>query len=113
MLVPSQPAVLSLPTGLLRAETGGSHAPERAERAAAPPNPAPPLDREPQRSSAAPGPKATARRPQATHPGQRGGMEAEDFQEELTCAICLDYFEDPVSIECGIRNCVGEGFFIC
>lgn len=34
-------------------------------------------------------------------------MEAEDFQEELTCAICLDYFEDPVSIECGHNFCRG------
>ncbi|KAG5195407.1 E3 ubiquitin-protein ligase TRIM4 [Ovis aries] len=34
-------------------------------------------------------------------------MEAEDFQEELTCAICLDYFADPVSIECGHNFCRG------
>ncbi|XP_059979477.1 E3 ubiquitin-protein ligase TRIM4 isoform X2 [Lagenorhynchus albirostris] len=34
-------------------------------------------------------------------------MEAEDFQEELTCSICLDYFEDPVSIECGHNFCRG------
>uniref|UniRef100_A0A8C3WS89 Tripartite motif containing 4 n=1 Tax=Catagonus wagneri TaxID=51154 RepID=A0A8C3WS89_9CETA len=39
-------------------------------------------------------------------------MEAEDLQEELTCSICLDYFEDPVSIECGhnfCRDCLRRG----
>ncbi|XP_075851433.1 E3 ubiquitin-protein ligase TRIM4 isoform X2 [Microcebus murinus] len=49
-------------------------------------------------------------------------MEAEDLQEELTCSICLDYFEDPVSIECGhnfCRGCLrrswtpGGGLFSC
>ncbi|XP_029802732.1 E3 ubiquitin-protein ligase TRIM4 isoform X5 [Suricata suricatta] len=34
-------------------------------------------------------------------------MEAEDLQEDLTCSICLDYFEDPVSIECGHNFCRG------
>lgn len=34
-------------------------------------------------------------------------MEAVDFQEELTCSICLDYFDDPVSIECGHNFCRG------
>lgn len=49
-------------------------------------------------------------------------MEAEDFQDELTCSICLDYFEDPVSIECGhnfCRRCLSRswtpsgGCFLC
>ncbi|XP_012494333.1 PREDICTED: E3 ubiquitin-protein ligase TRIM4 [Propithecus coquereli] len=49
-------------------------------------------------------------------------MEAEDLQEELTCSICLDYFEEPVSIECGhnfCRGCLrrswtpGGGLFSC
>ncbi|XP_019649325.2 E3 ubiquitin-protein ligase TRIM4 [Ailuropoda melanoleuca] len=34
-------------------------------------------------------------------------MEAEDLQEDLTCSICLDYFDDPVSIECGHNFCRG------
>uniref|UniRef100_A0A8D0VAV3 Tripartite motif containing 4 n=1 Tax=Sus scrofa TaxID=9823 RepID=A0A8D0VAV3_PIG len=44
--------------------------------------------------------------------GQRSSMEAEDLQEELSCSICLDYFEDPVSIECGhnfCRDCLRRG----
>lgn len=59
------------------------------------------------------GPKATSRSLQTSHPtttpalGPRSSMEAEDFQEELTCSICLDYFEDPVSIECGHNFCRG------
>uniref|UniRef100_A0A2K6UIC2 Tripartite motif containing 4 n=1 Tax=Saimiri boliviensis boliviensis TaxID=39432 RepID=A0A2K6UIC2_SAIBB len=49
-------------------------------------------------------------------------MEIKDLQEELTCSICLDYFRDPVSIECGHnfcrsclhRSCVpGGGPFPC
>ncbi|XP_036136639.1 E3 ubiquitin-protein ligase TRIM4 isoform X1 [Molossus molossus] len=32
-------------------------------------------------------------------------MESKDLQEELTCPICLEYFEDPVSMECGHNFC--------
>ncbi|XP_036990813.2 E3 ubiquitin-protein ligase TRIM4 [Artibeus jamaicensis] len=32
-------------------------------------------------------------------------MAAEDIQEELTCPICLDYFQGAVSIECGHNFC--------
>lgn len=34
-------------------------------------------------------------------------MAAEDPQEELICPICLEYFQDPVSIECGHNFCRG------
>lgn len=49
-------------------------------------------------------------------------MESKDLQEELTCPICLEYFEDPVSMECGhnfCRSCLrrswapGGGAFPC
>ncbi|KYO34893.1 zinc finger protein RFP-like [Alligator mississippiensis] len=39
-----------------------------------------------------------------------GGL-AGSFQEEVTCSLCLDYFTDPVSIECGhnfCRACIGQ-----
>ncbi|XP_067319417.1 E3 ubiquitin-protein ligase TRIM7-like [Anolis sagrei] len=31
----------------------------------------------------------------------------EDFCEEATCSICLEYFKDPVSVECGHNFCRG------
>ncbi|CAK6444500.1 unnamed protein product [Pipistrellus nathusii] len=49
-------------------------------------------------------------------------MEAEELQEELSCPICLDFFNDPVSIECGhnfCRRCLrrswtpADGLFLC
>ncbi|XP_039373655.1 zinc finger protein RFP-like [Mauremys reevesii] len=43
------------------------------------------------------------------------GDLAGSFQDEVTCSICLEYFTDPVSIECGhnfcqtcISQCCGE-----
>ncbi|XP_025051611.1 zinc finger protein RFP-like, partial [Alligator sinensis] len=43
------------------------------------------------------------------------GDLAGSFQEEVTCPVCLDYFTDPVTLECGhnfclacIRQCWGE-----
>ncbi|XP_075768879.1 zinc finger protein RFP-like isoform X6 [Pelodiscus sinensis] len=33
------------------------------------------------------------------------GNLARSFQDEVTCPICLEYFTDPVSIECGHNFC--------
>ncbi|XP_075769290.1 zinc finger protein RFP-like [Pelodiscus sinensis] len=33
------------------------------------------------------------------------GNMARSFQDEVTCPICLEYFTDPVSIECGHNFC--------
>ncbi|XP_078497880.1 E3 ubiquitin-protein ligase TRIM39-like [Lissotriton helveticus] len=36
-----------------------------------------------------------------------------NLQEEATCSICLDYFKDPVSIECGhnfCRSCITQSW---
>ncbi|XP_014455467.1 E3 ubiquitin-protein ligase TRIM39 isoform X1 [Alligator mississippiensis] len=36
---------------------------------------------------------------------------AGSFQEEATCSVCLDYFTDPVTIDCGhnfCRTCISE-----
>lgn len=49
-------------------------------------------------------------------------MESTDLQEELTCPICLEYFDDPRSMECGHNFCLsclrrswapGGGAFPC
>ena len=71
---------------------------------------------------------AAAARPaeNAARAHSTGAMAAPDLstnlQEEATCAICLDYFTDPVMTDCGhnfcrdcIRRCWGqpEGPFAC
>lgn len=63
------------------------------------------------RAAGLPGTPAPCRLPprRASDPtravGKSSVMEAEDLQEELTCPICLDYFKDTVSIECGHNFC--------
>lgn len=39
-----------------------------------------------------------------------GGSSREELRKELTCAICLDYFDDPVILKCGHSFC---RFCIC
>lgn len=39
-----------------------------------------------------------------------GGSSREELRNELTCAICLDYFNDPVILKCGHSFC---RFCIC
>lgn len=39
-----------------------------------------------------------------------GGSSREELRQELTCAICLDYFDDPVILKCGHSFC---RFCIC
>uniref|UniRef100_A0A8C3HCR6 RING-type domain-containing protein n=1 Tax=Chrysemys picta bellii TaxID=8478 RepID=A0A8C3HCR6_CHRPI len=38
---------------------------------------------------------------------------AKTLQDELTCSICLDYFKDPVSLDCDhnfCRACITQSF---
>lgn len=39
-----------------------------------------------------------------------GGTSGDNVRKELTCAICLDYFKDPVILKCGHNFC---RFCIC
>lgn len=39
-----------------------------------------------------------------------GGASGDDLRKELTCAICLDFFKDPVILKCGHNFC---RFCIC
>lgn len=98
------PAVLSLPTGRLRAETRSFARLGARGKGRHPRSPAPPLDRGPRRRFGGRGSELppAARRRLIRDRGRHGGR---DFQEELTCAICLDYFADPVSIECSHNYC--------
>uniref|UniRef100_A0A674K5G2 Tripartite motif containing 39 n=1 Tax=Terrapene triunguis TaxID=2587831 RepID=A0A674K5G2_9SAUR len=47
--------------------------------------------------------------PQGLVPRCRGAMVAGDlagsFQHEVTCSVCLEYFTDPVTTECGHNFC--------
>ncbi|XP_044838891.1 zinc finger protein RFP-like isoform X1 [Mauremys mutica] len=53
---------------------------------------------------------------QAMDPGRKGAAMAapdpvESLQKEVSCSICLDYFTDPVSIDCGhnfCRDCIRQ-----
>ncbi|XP_060095128.1 zinc finger protein RFP-like isoform X2 [Heteronotia binoei] len=44
-----------------------------------------------------------------THQGSRamaiGGLFLKEFYEEVTCPICLNFFKDPVTIDCGHNFC--------
>ncbi|XP_076996808.1 E3 ubiquitin-protein ligase TRIM4 [Tamandua tetradactyla] len=49
-----------------------------------------------------------APRREPTRAARPGGItKAEDLQEEVTCSICLDYFNDPVCTECSHNFCRG------
>ena len=39
-----------------------------------------------------------------------GGVSGDELRKELTCAICLDFFKDPVILKCGHNFC---RFCIC
>ncbi|XP_032997378.1 E3 ubiquitin-protein ligase TRIM7-like isoform X2 [Lacerta agilis] len=52
-----------------------------------------------------------------TPDGQEGAMAAVflpgNLQDEATCSVCLEYFKDPVSIECGhnfCRSCIAKSW---
>ncbi|XP_053234920.1 E3 ubiquitin-protein ligase TRIM7-like isoform X1 [Podarcis raffonei] len=53
----------------------------------------------------------------STPVGQEGAMAAVflpgNLQDEATCSVCLEYFKDPVSIECGhnfCRSCIAKSW---
>uniref|UniRef100_A0A8C0H012 RING-type domain-containing protein n=1 Tax=Chelonoidis abingdonii TaxID=106734 RepID=A0A8C0H012_CHEAB len=43
--------------------------------------------------------------PQGSYKVMAAGNPAKSIQDELTCSICLDYFKDPVSLDCDHNFC--------